>query len=166
MELKFRRAEAEDMRLYFDWANDPVVRAQSYHQGAISWEGHCDWFSKKIEAEDTLMLLFLTEQDEPVGQVRFERVKEEEADPQKAIVGISIALEFRGQGLASRLLQMATAWFQALHPETTVEAWIKTTNPASKKAFTRAGYVVQHVADMLGTESWCLHCLPPEKSQV
>jgi hypothetical protein len=38
--LSFKKASLDDMRLYFEWANDSIVREQSYNSGTIDLENH------------------------------------------------------------------------------------------------------------------------------
>jgi len=37
-ELKLRSVRENDCQLLFEWAQDPVVRAASFHSAAISWK--------------------------------------------------------------------------------------------------------------------------------
>lgn len=134
--LKFRKAGEEDAALYFDWANDEVVRKQSYHSGMISWEEHISWFNKKLGDPGCLMLLFENERHEPVGQVRFQQ----ETDS-IYVIGISIAKEFRGKGYASRVLEQAATCFLDLHPTKTIYAYIKKDNEGSIRSFSNAGFL-------------------------
>lgn len=53
-EYSFNPVTISDMKDVFELANDPVVRACSIRQDAITWETHCAWFEKKLKnREDT-----------------------------------------------------------------------------------------------------------------
>jgi len=134
--LSFRKATPADMMLYFEWANDADVRKQSYHTSTISLEDHKEWFLKKLNDNDCLMLLFENEANVPVGQVRFQKENEN-----VYVIGISIAKEFRGKGLAAGILLMASDHFLAIFPGITIYAYIKISNTGSISSFAKAGFV-------------------------
>ena len=69
------------------------------------------------------------------GQVRFD------LDDSGATISISIARNFRGQGLGPSMLRQACRCFWSQHPAVPVHAYIKPDNAASLKAFSRAGFV-------------------------
>jgi RimJ/RimL family protein N-acetyltransferase len=125
--LRLRLATADDRELLFQWANDPVVRKNSFHSKAIDWEEHCAWFAAKIQDPACVMFLAL-------GLVRFDMQNH------SAMVSVSIAAEFRGQGWGSRLISKACKAFFAARPGGRVNAYIKQDNIASQNAFARAGF--------------------------
>ena len=133
--LSFRKATQADMMLYFEWANDADVRKQSYHTSTISLEDHKEWFLKKLNDNDCLMLLFENEAKVPVGQVRFQKENEK-----VYVIGISLGKEFRGKGLAGPILLMASEYFLTVFPEITIYAYIKITNKESVRSFAKAGF--------------------------
>lgn len=134
--LTFRKARPDDMLLYFEWANDDEVRQQSYQTNAIDLDVHREWFLKKIKDNNCLMLLFQNEAGLPVGQVRFQKQNEKEY-----VIGVSVANEFRGKGLAAGILQMASDHFLEMIPGKTINAYIKKSNSGSVKSFAKAGFV-------------------------
>ena len=78
----------------------------------------------------------------PLGQIRFERAAE--ADP-RAVIGFSLDRLARGRGLASQLLQLglqelARCWGSSCDAYGEVRA----DNPASCRAFLRAGFQEGH----------------------
>lgn len=130
--LTFRAAEAHDCKLYFDWANDELVRSQSLNGNQISWEEHQKWFNNKLQDPNTTMYLFFSG-DQPAGQVRFEKKKG------RYLVGISVADKFRGQGLGQQILRRATIHFTEKCGEAAI-AQIKPSNTGSVIIFKKAGY--------------------------
>ena len=46
-----RKATLKDMRLYYNWANEPKVRKNSLNNKYISWNFHKKWFKKKIQSK-------------------------------------------------------------------------------------------------------------------
>lgn len=132
--LRHRLATPDDVRLYFDWANDPETRQQSFQTEPIPFATHQAWFSRKLADLNTLLLVFESD-GQPVGQVRIER------SPVENVIGISLDKAFRGKGLASELISRAATIFFAQYPnDATIYAYIKSDNRASARAFERAGF--------------------------
>lgn len=155
MKLRHRRATERDLDLYHAWANDPAVRAQSFNQEPIPYTTHCAWFRRRLAAPDVLMLVFEdVETGEPVGQVRIER----EGD--RAVVGVSIASRYRGQGLAATILDLATREFHGQQPALVVRAYIRVDNAASRRAFEKAGYLQVAQQLVAGVPSLVLERFP------
>ena len=148
--LKFRFAEKGDVDIYFNWANDPVVRANSYIPYEINYEDHIKWFLSKIASDNSQMYLFLNEQDIPVGQVRIDRNTDE------TIIGISIPQEFRGQSLASQMLIIACQDYLNKYPGEQITAYIKLNNESSLRSFRKAGFIVLGKKPVHNIESYVL----------
>ena len=153
-----RPATAADAQLYFDWANDPITRQQSFNSAPISWENHVAWFNRKLADPATLMLVFEVKSGDPIGQVRFEKQPDDEV-----IIGVSLDAFFRGKGLASTLIQAAISagrehWRNSAEAGTAIHitAYIKPENVASIRAFERAGFHFDHESRKFGVESLCL----------
>lgn len=131
--VRVRPAGAADARRIFDWANDPVTRAMSFHPDPISWTEHEGWFRRVTS--DPGVLLFIAEVEEgegwaPCGQVRID---------EDGTVSLAIAPRHRGRGLAVPALRAAVAHAgQRGHRELT--AYVKPENERSRKVFSEAGF--------------------------
>jgi RimJ/RimL family protein N-acetyltransferase len=136
-ELKFRLATADDVHLLFEWANDDLVRANSYNQQPILLENHAKWFNDKLRDPNAIFLIFLNENELPVGQVRYQ------INGGEAVVGILIDKTHRGKGYASKMLSIAADYFHRLNPDIEIHAFVKVTNMPSYQAFVKAGYNLQ-----------------------
>jgi RimJ/RimL family protein N-acetyltransferase len=143
--LSFRKANLEDVKLYFDWANDTSVREQSYNSSVIDFENHHKWFTSKLEDDTCLLLLFQNEEEQNIGQIRIQK-----ENINQALIGISIARDHRGKGLAKEMLLMASDYFLEKNKGYLINAYIKEQNKSSKQAFERAGFEFQ---DMINYES-------------
>ncbi|MDR6786136.1 ribosomal-protein-alanine N-acetyltransferase [Pedobacter africanus] len=149
MRLRFRKAGREDVTLYYEWANENEVRKNSYSQEAIPYENHVRWFEAKIESPSSLLLLFFVEDSgQPVGQVRFENEANLES-----IIGISIDKNYRGMGLAPELLTLSTSYFHDVFPENKITAYIKKENISSIKSFRSAGFKNETECQYFGIKS-------------
>ena len=133
--LGLRRVEEGDCRLLWEWANEPEVRSASFSSSPIRWDEHLEWFTQKLGDARILMLIATDERGVPVGQVRFERTGDREAN-----IDVSVVRERRGGGLGVRLIEKAV---QTAFRETDlvrVHAFVKTGNRASARAFERADF--------------------------
>ncbi len=133
--LRLRPVEEKDCRLLWEWANDPDVRSAAFNSAPIPWEQHLDWFKNKLSNKKLLMLIATDEQGSPIGQIRFERSGDGEAD-----IDVSIARASRGRGMASLLIEKAVETVFQDRSMERVHAFVKPGNHASAKAFERAGF--------------------------
>ena len=133
--LHFRSAREEDAKLVFDLSNDPVVRKNSINWNSIGWQEHIEWFGRKIKESNYLFHLYFTDKNEFAGQVRFN------IDDDIAVISISIVSEFRGKGLAHRMLTLSCGEVFGRFAEIKrIDAFIKKENLPSVSGFARAGF--------------------------
>lgn len=152
MQLTPRPARPDDVRLYFDWTNDPETRRQSFNSSPISLETHTAWFTRKLADPNALLLVFENETGEAVGQVRFERTPVADL-PDEIIVGVSIDARHRGKGLASQLIEQGCTVCQEQWGAVTIHAYVKPDNRASARAFERAGFTLSGESGKFGVPS-------------
>lgn len=150
--LNYRFAQPTDARLYFDWANDPDTRRQSFRSTPISLETHLDWFSRKLADPNALLLVFLNDAGDAVGQVRFER-KPVADMPDEIIIGLSVDAGFRGKGLSRQLIEQGCLACRQQWGTVVVHAYIKPENDASIRAFERAGFRLSGESGKFGLPS-------------
>ncbi len=143
--LSFRKADEQDVLLYFDWANDPTVREQSYNSNVIDFKDHKRWFDAKVVDDSCLLLVFQNQDKVNVGQIRIQKQNKTEA-----LIGISISAEHRGKGLAKVMLRLTSEFFLENNIGYFIHAYIKEQNESSKHAFEKAGFVFQ---EMINYES-------------
>jgi RimJ/RimL family protein N-acetyltransferase len=136
-----RNATIDDARLYFEWANDPAVRANSYQSAAIIWEDHEKWFEVVTTSPTSCMWLFSIN-GTPAAQMRLK------LEDNKAIINYSVAASFRGRGLSVLLLQHSALKLslEQGHVEC-LEGWVKKSNLPSFRAFERSGYRIVEETD-------------------
>jgi len=144
MTLFYRFANKNDANLIFNWSNDPLVRGMSFDRRQISWRDHIEWFSQKLKDENAMILIFQKDNVD-VGVVRIE-LKE------KAVIGISIASEFRGKKFASEMLLKGCEAFWK-KDKIPIFAYIKKDNVASIKSFQKAGFAYRRDTIINGFES-------------
>ena len=145
--MKLRPATPTDCDRYFEWVNDPEVRANSFNQEPIQYDVHVRWFYRKLETKDQLWVATKPESgtthlnqtgDEcecdhkPVGQIRFEQ------HPNHTEIHYSIDKEHRGQGNGRRMIQMALSQISTWP----VVAQVKQTNRASRNIFDKLDFQI------------------------
>lgn len=137
--LRLRPATSDDVRLLFDWANDPEVRAASFDSREITWPEHERWFRARLASPLAVLLIAETAEQQAVGVARFQIADD------VATISISIDAAFRGGGYGRQLIEKSSR--QMLdHPQVrSVRALIKAENAASTRAFLAAGFREQSV---------------------
>ena len=132
--LSYRRATKADSPTYLEWANDPLVRAQSFHSEEIDPVAHEAWFDRKLADPHTDLLLFFDE-DQAVGQVRLQ------ITAQEAVIGYSVARAARGAGYGLAMLHFAHNHLQRQRGGVTnIVGYVKRSNIPSLITFRRLGY--------------------------
>ena len=133
--IRLRPVEESDCKLFWRWANDPVVRLFSFSPGPIDWEEHKRWFLHKMS--DTNCYLFVAENEKgtSVGQIRF-HVRNRIAE-----VSYSLDESFRGMGLGSELVKQGiTSFMNCFEAPITIQGKVKKENLASNIIFRKLGF--------------------------
>lgn len=146
--LTIRYPTVNDCELYYHWASDFEVRAQSYQSKPIVFEEHETWFKKKLEDKNCTMIIFQDDGKE-VGQIRFEKLNGNEF-----VIGVSIGKEFRGKGYAKEILVLGSDHFINENPDRRIHAYIKEENLRSKYAFEKAGFKFVQMVNYEGFKSF------------
>jgi len=133
---KLRLARREDAGLYWEWANDPTVRASAFQSALIPWETHLPWFEPRLGMTPTVLLFVLEAHDgRPLGQVRLER------EGSRVTVDVSVAPRWRGVGCGTQLITEGLAQARTVWTGMMFVADILDTNTPSIRLFTRCGFV-------------------------
>lgn len=143
--ISLKKAELSDSKYFFDLANDPVVRSNSFNSLEIKWENHQKWFETQIQSKNTLLWIALLFGHEKIGVVRINKIDG------KWIIGISLAKEARGKGYATEILKEAVKISKNNIKE--LYAYIKLDNIASLKTFTKAGFIEIDTKEIQGSQS-------------
>ena len=140
MKLYLRKATENDVDILFKWANDEVVRKNSFCTEKIKYEDHLAWFDKLLK-DSNRMQLILEQNDEGqinlIGQIRLSL----EENGTQAEIGYSVDSSYRGMGYGKQMLRMAAAELQREYPKISrLIAKVKPNNVASYKAFIDTGF--------------------------
>lgn len=132
--LQLRRTVDADCEIFWEWANDPEVRAASFHPATISWEEHAKWFRAKLADSQAILYTAMDKHGRRIGETRYQ------IQGRRAVLSISLGANFRGCGLGQKLLTVATEkLFQDSESEF-IDAYVRPTNEPSLKLFAGAGF--------------------------
>ena len=133
--INVRNVTLGDKQIIFEWANDELVRSNSFNFDPILYNDHSIWFEKKMNDENAFY--YICEVDgTPAGLVRFDK------NENNTVRGISIDKKFRGRKLASKFLIKCCETYTELS-DNIITAFIKKENVGSVRSFENAGFVFQ-----------------------
>lgn len=154
--LSYRPITKEDTDLIYEWANDPLTRAQSFTSKAIAYDDHVIWFDKKLSSSEDFFFIFYDDSS-PIGSLRLDK-----AENDTFIISYQVAPNKRGNGYGKAIISSID---KILHSELfisklldnsnnnhtrniiTLIAEVKSDNAFSLKCFTSNGY------DMVSNEN-------------
>jgi RimJ/RimL family protein N-acetyltransferase len=131
--MYLREANATDIHLLFEWANEPSVRANSLNSEPILFETHQKWFDSQLTNPDT-KLLILTDGHLSLGQIRIQK-KDSLWE-----IGYSIDKDQRGKKLGAKIVHLLLDKFNMY----SFKAIVKKENTASVKVFENLGFETIH----------------------
>lgn len=132
-----RLATEEDSDDMWVWRNHERCRKFSFNSEYIDIKIHKNWFSKKIRDADVAIYILEDQDNNKIGQTRFEKI-----NSSQAYVNIGLNPCFFGKALGSKLIKSGTTKFLLTHPRVIqILAEILSDNTASIKAFQESGYV-------------------------
>ena len=132
--LRVRPACFQDAELLWQWADDPAVRANSFHPEAIPPAEHIEWYQGKLDSPDTR--IWILELDRvPVAQIRYDRVHTDTAE-----IDFSVVSDYRGRGLGTKTLVLTSGMACKELDVKRLKGIVFSSNLASVRAFTKAGF--------------------------
>ena len=147
--IYLRKVEYSDLDLLFNWANDHVVRENSFNSAPIPYEEHIIWFKRMMEDSSILQFIMMNENN-PVGQIRL-NIEEDSAE-----ISYSIAFEHRGKGYGQKILQLVQELIRKNRPDIKrLIAKVKPENIASNTLFEREKYTMKYFCYELEINSSC-----------
>ena len=146
--LTLRRATADDCRLYWEWANDPGVRAASFTPDPIEWDGHVAWFASRLQSSESMMYVVSNDAGQPIGQVRFDASPDGDLE-----IGLSLAATLRGHGLGREVISQGCRTILKARPGARIVAHVRPENGPSLAAFEAAGFERRGAARVKGCDA-------------
>ncbi|MCB2340760.1 GNAT family N-acetyltransferase [Clostridium estertheticum] len=134
MRKYLKRVVDSDCKLLYEWANEKLVRANSFNSIKIDFEEHKIWFKNKLVSINSYMFIFYINK-EPVGQVRLEKVGK------IGIINYSLDKNHRGKGLSLDMIKLLNDEVNINHIKIkALVGYVKMENEASQKIFERLHY--------------------------
>lgn len=132
--IRQRPATTGDAPVLLAWRNDPLTRAMSATTHEIAPAEHAAWLDRVL-SDPGRELLVAQRGGVALASVRFDR------DNAAAEISVVVAPEHRGAGVGTRILREATELQLAARTQLErIVARVRPDNPASLRAFARAGY--------------------------
>lgn len=133
--IRLRPAHEEDSKMIFAWANDPETRKVSFLSNPIPWATHERWFAATVRSLLHRFWMAMDANDTPVGSIRFT------LEGTEATLSVSTAPAYRGKGLGAEIVQVGCRRLFATTDTEVIHAYVKPENEASKKLFTKTGFL-------------------------
>lgn len=131
--MVMREAQKEDVDLYFRWANDPVVRQNSFNPEPIKFENHLKWFKTKLSSERSKLFVFEV-LGKPVGQFRIDHMDN------AWLIDYSVDRHYRGLGAGKAMMTNFKASIYYSELQYPLKALVKLSNIASQRVFEQLGF--------------------------
>lgn len=130
MHVDVRRVEMNDAKQLFDWANDPVTRANAINKQPIPWAGHMQWLERKLASADSYMFIFRDRRTNlDLGLVRFDN------DGEKFLISYLVDSEVRGGGWGEVIMKVGLRELERLTERRIYRALVMEDNIASSRVF-------------------------------
>jgi SAM-dependent methyltransferase len=101
----------------------------------VSWEEHAKWFEATFRENTRKMFIVLVD-EEPAGQVRFDRQGDAEA-----VVSAYLLESFTGKGYGVEAIRLACREILGCWSIKRILAFVRQDNSAAQKAFSKAGFI-------------------------
>ncbi len=133
-QIYLREAVASDVELLYIWANEPMVRKNSFHTEKISYEEHQKWFSGVMTSSECKQYI-LMDGNEAVGQIRVKT----ESDIGE--ISYSVKKEKRCLGYGRMMLGLVREKIKKDFPFVKrIQGKVKPENIASQRVFIEEGF--------------------------
>ncbi|AKH79030.1 GNAT family N-acetyltransferase [Leptospira interrogans] len=134
-EFTLRKVKIEDLEILFDWANDSLVRTNSFSTKSITISEHKAWFQEKFLTCPFWYIFELNFQ--PVGVIRFDEVNSSKI----FLLNYLLKPEVRGKGFGKKIIEMGIYEIKkSIQKSTKVFGVVKNENIASRKTFLALGF--------------------------
>jgi UDP-2,4-diacetamido-2,4,6-trideoxy-beta-L-altropyranose hydrolase len=149
--VHLRRANPQDCRRLWEWANDPAVRASAFSTEPIPWDNHQAWFAAKLADPMSAIFIAIDGKGTPFGQIRFDRNGQAGAE-----VDVHVTTSERGRGLGSALICAGVEEMLETKAVRMFHAFVKCNNSPSLRAFRKAGFTYVKQVTAHGQEAYHL----------
>ena len=132
-QLTLRDAEAGDISLFFEWANEIENRRHSFDPKPVSWKTHVEWFDQRLASDHAWLWVLCADDGLPVGEAHIEKKSHQ------AVLSFSLDADYRGRGWGGHFLQKIAERWQIEQNTLPLIGEVLKTNPASMRCFEATG---------------------------
>ncbi|WP_120495671.1 GNAT family N-acetyltransferase [Kiloniella sp. EL199] len=139
--MEIREAVFDDWEKLLEWVNSPEsLSNKKLTVQTILESDHKRWL-ESVLGTDNIHLFMILDQDQPVGQMRFQEQGQQSAS---FVIDIYIEQVFRGRDLAFKALTAGMQRLRKLHAPSALifVAVVKTTNTASLSLFRKLDFIL------------------------
>ena len=134
MKKYLKKVVESDCTILFQWANEKMVRKNSFNSDVITFEEHMDWLKKRLLSKNCYLHIFYLDKN-PIGQVRID------VENEIGTISYSLDKDYRGQKLAIEMLRLLENEIYKSNMKIKVLiGYVKSENIASQKIFQRLQY--------------------------
>lgn len=130
-----REVSSDDVKKIFDWANESLVRKNSFNSKSISWAEHKKWFKKKYDSNLCFQFI-LTNGSQDIGQIRIDF----DTSDSYWHIDYSVSKTFRGKKVGKKMILLLIDKFPFLK----FKASVKKKNIASIKIFRELNFIEEN----------------------
>lgn len=130
--ISLKKADFSDIEFLWYLRNQPIIYKYARNNRAVSWKEHINWILPVILGTSNKNLLVIRNLKTPIGQIRFDRTGDKEAE-----ISISISKEFQGKGFATKSLKLAIKKQKNIQK---LIAEVNKNNKASIRLFEKLGF--------------------------
>jgi RimJ/RimL family protein N-acetyltransferase len=142
LKLETCNKSPEDAKIVMLWRNNPETRQMFYNQEEKEWESFWLEYQETYFLEENLPPYFVVNEiNEKVGFLRSSKYKRDDLAGKTYDIDINVNPSMRGKGYGTDIIKMFSDFIFSSGADQIV-AEIKKINPASIKAFKKAGYEI------------------------
>jgi len=134
LKMSFKKANFSDIEFLWYLRNQPDIYKYAKNSRPISWKEHINWILPIVLGTSNKNLFIIKNLKTHIGQVRFDWLKNEQAE-----VSVSILKEFQGKGFATKALFLAIKEIRK-QKKAKIIAEIHKNNVASIKLFEKLNF--------------------------
>ena len=136
--IKIRAAQKSDDMLLLKWANDTIVRKNSFNSNPVILSEHHAWLSSRLNNKSHCKIFICETLDGvPIGQTRFDKKNFAWE------IDYSIDKAFRGNKLSARMLKMSLDKVEEEYPGSCFFGYVKNENAPSLNTFKNLGFTLE-----------------------
>jgi UDP-2,4-diacetamido-2,4,6-trideoxy-beta-L-altropyranose hydrolase len=150
-QIDIRKVRKDDLMLCYEWANDPMVRAQSFNSNTIPLSEHEQWFNSKLQDPHSFYYILELENN-PFAQIRFQ------VSNSGTILSYLVDQNYRNKGLGTTILSKGIgAFIKDFNKETDIIGFVKFSNIASRRSFEKLNFEKQEAVEYDASYKYVMH---------